>query len=300
MLRNESDRKHSHREIVNHQSLLHPHVVQLKEIMSVPPYLAIVMEFVPGGDMFQYVVSRRGLPESEVRWFFQQLILGMDYCHRKGVMSRDIKLENTLLVLQPDKKPLLKLCDFGYSKHELLDSVAKSKVGTPGYTAPEVISNLKGYDGKMADVWSAGVMLYTMLFARYPFERPEDKKLRQNERLQKILHRIIKVDYVFPESTSISAECKDMIRRILVADPARRITIQGIQQHPWFQRDLPPGSLEYNDWALNLSVSPAQTSDEIATIVNEAKIAYARAHPPATGGGTDDDLVAAVMDDTNY
>lgn len=174
----------------------------------------------------QYVVSRRGLPESEARWFFQQLMLGMDYCHRKGVMSRDIKLENTLLVLQPDKKPLLKvgrggqgswvvpggaafvagcgdrratwieaasqagqagsavgeqpgmkragglscvlhlthhtaghgelagstlppspaspplvypapqLCDFGYSKHDTLDSVAKSKVGTPGYTAP--------------------------------------------------------------------------------------------------------------------------------------------------------------------
>lgn len=97
--------------------------------------------------------------------FFQQLVLGMDYAHRKGmvlccqvswflhlnkllhipkltllahagVMSRDIKLENTLLVLQPDKKPLLKLCDFGYSKHDTLDSVAKSKVGTPGYTAP--------------------------------------------------------------------------------------------------------------------------------------------------------------------
>ena len=69
---------------MNHQSLLHPHVVQLKEVMCVPPYLAIVMEYVPGGDMFQYVVSRRGLPESEARWFFQQLILGMDYCHRKG------------------------------------------------------------------------------------------------------------------------------------------------------------------------------------------------------------------------
>lgn len=111
--------KHAHREIMNHQRLLHPHVVQLKEVFASPPYLALVMEFVPNGDMFQvpgwawltayarqaysewcsgrltpsspscppplqYVVSRRGLPESEARWFFQQLMLGMDYCHRKG------------------------------------------------------------------------------------------------------------------------------------------------------------------------------------------------------------------------
>ncbi|KFM24010.1 Serine/threonine-protein kinase SAPK2 [Auxenochlorella protothecoides] len=271
---NESDRKHSHREIMNHQSLLHPHVVQLKEVMCVPPFLAIVMEFVPGGDMFQYVVSRRGLPEAEARWFFQQLILGMDYCHRKGIMSRDIKLENTLLVLQPDKKPLLKLCDFGYSKHELLDSVAKSKVGTPGYTAPEVISNLKGYDGKVADVWSAGVMLFTMLFARYPFERPEDKKLRQNERLQRILHRIMKVDYLFPEHATISDDCRGLIGRILVADPQQRITIREIQHHPWFQHDLPPGSLEYNDWALNLEVTPAQTSEGVDAIIKASRDAY--------------------------
>jgi serine/threonine protein kinase len=78
------DAKHSHREILNHQQLLHPHVVQLRDVLCVPPYLALVMEYVPGGDMFQYVVSRRGLPEAEARWFFQQLVLGMDYCHRKG------------------------------------------------------------------------------------------------------------------------------------------------------------------------------------------------------------------------
>lgn len=83
---------------MNHQSLLHPHVVQLKEVMCVPPYLAIVMEYVPGGDMFQYVVSRRGLPESEARWFFQQLILGMDYCHRKGeVLLGKIAVEGVFL-----------------------------------------------------------------------------------------------------------------------------------------------------------------------------------------------------------
>ncbi|KAL4434192.1 hypothetical protein ABPG75_000633 [Micractinium tetrahymenae] len=265
----DSDVKHAHREIMNHQRLLHPHVVQLKEVFAAKPFLALVMEFVPNGDMFQYVVSRRGLPESEARWFFQQLMLGMDYCHRKGVMSRDIKLENTLLVLQPDKKPLLKLCDFGYSKHDTLDSVAKSKVGTPGYTAPEVIQNVRGYDGKMADIWSAGVMLYTMLFARYPFERPEDKKLDQHQRLQRILHRIIKVDYVIPESPAITPACRDLLQKILVADPAKRLNIAQIFQHPWVTQDLPPGSVEYNNWALALQVQPAQSDDEVRHVVGE-------------------------------
>lgn len=132
---NDEDKKLSHREIMNHQKLLHPHVVQLKEVFCVPPYLALVMEYVSGGDLFNYVVKRKGLSEQDARWFFQQLILGMDYCHKKGVCSRDIKLENTLLVLQPNKKPLLKMCDFGYSKSDV-QSIAKSKVGTPGYTAP--------------------------------------------------------------------------------------------------------------------------------------------------------------------
>ena len=85
-----------------------------------------------GGDLFQYVKRRGGLRENEARWFFQQLIIGMDYSHRMGVVNRDIKLENTLL--DGSKRPLVKICDFGYSKHLRQDSLPKSKVGTPGYT----------------------------------------------------------------------------------------------------------------------------------------------------------------------
>lgn len=81
--------------------------------------------------MFQYVKRRGGVHEHEARWFFQQLIIGLDYCHRMGVVNRDIKLENTLL--DGSKRPLVKICDFGYSKSEK-DSLPKSKVGTPGYT----------------------------------------------------------------------------------------------------------------------------------------------------------------------
>jgi len=206
--------KYVERELINHSHLLHPHIVQFREVFLTPDYLGIAMEYAAGGDMFQHVTNKRGLSEDEARWFFQQLILGLDYCHKMGIVNRDIKLENTLL--DGSKRPLLKICDFGYSKHEK-DSLPKSKVGTPGYTAPEIISNKQHYDGKQADVWSAGVMLYVMLFCEYPFERPQDRN--DNRRFQKILQRILRVDYSFPPSVAVTPECKDLLARILVGTP---------------------------------------------------------------------------------
>ena len=107
------------------------------------------MEYAAGGDMFEYVVRKGGLRENEARWFFQQLLVAVDYIHRMGVANRDIKLENTLLDGSP--RPLIKICDFGYSKHEKYQSAPGSRVGTPAYLAPEVIMTTKGktYDGKV-------------------------------------------------------------------------------------------------------------------------------------------------------
>jgi len=253
------------REILNHRCLHHPHIVRFKEVFLTQEYLAIAMEFGAGGDMFEYVVNKNGLREDEARWFFQQLIVGMDYCHNMGVVNRDIKLENTLLDASP--KPLLKICDFGYSKHELMHSQPKSKVGTPGYIAPEVILN-KRYDGKIADIWSCGVMLYVMLVGAYPFERQDDKN--NPNKLQKMITRILKVEYSIPPYVKISDECRDMMQRILVAEPDKRITVQQIKQHPWFLKDLPPGVAEMND---HLPGPPPdlQSVDEIERIVRESQ-----------------------------
>jgi len=99
-------------------------------------YLGIAMEYANGGDSFEYVRKKGGLQENEARWFFQQLIVALDYCHRKGVVNRDVKLENTLIHWA--QKPLLKICDFGYSKDEKYQSAPASRVGTPAYLAPEV------------------------------------------------------------------------------------------------------------------------------------------------------------------
>lgn len=275
---------------------MHPHIVQFKEAFLTPHHLAIAMEFAAGGDMFEHVVRKGGLKESEARWFFQQLIVGVDYVHKMGVANRDIKLENTLLDGSP--RPLVKICDFGYSKHEKFQSAPGSRVGTPAYLAPEVIMTTKGntYDGKIADIWSCGVMLYVMLVGAYPFERPEDK--HDNQKLQKMIQRILKVEYEFPPHVRVSRECRDLLKHVLIPDPATRFTVDDIQRHPWYMKELPPGVKEMND-NLPLPAPGLQTKEDIASIVHQAQT------PPIGPAGWEqdeyiDDAMDAVEVDQGY
>ncbi|DBA91767.1 TPA: hypothetical protein ACH3X1_003357 [Trebouxia sp. C0004] len=244
--RGEKISKYVEREILNHKRLNQPHIIELREVFLTDDYMAIAMEYAAGGDMFQLVVRQRGLPEADARWYFQQLIIAIDYCHRMGVANRDIKLENTLL--DSTTRPLIKICDFGYSKHEKFQSAPGSRVGTPAYLAPEVILTTKGktYDGKIADVWSCGVMLYIMLAAAYPFGRPEDENLKPSRKMHVMLQRILNVEYGFPSNIRVSDDCKDLLKQILVADPSRRLGIPQIMEHPWFTTELPAGVSEMN------------------------------------------------------
>jgi serine/threonine-protein kinase SRK2 len=107
-------------EILNHSRLRHPHIISFREVFLSDRHINIAMDFASGGSLFQFMRRKRRLNEPLARWFFQQLILAVDYCHRKGVANRDIKLENTLLHIVPQlPRPLLKICDFGYSKYDI-------------------------------------------------------------------------------------------------------------------------------------------------------------------------------------
>ncbi|XP_030539418.1 serine/threonine-protein kinase SRK2B-like [Rhodamnia argentea] len=219
------------REIINHRSLCHPNIIRFKELILTPTHLAIVMEYAAGGELFERICNAGRFSEDEARYFFQQLISGVCFCHAMQICHRDLKLENTLLDGSP--APRLKICDFGYSKSSLLHSRPKSTVGTPAYIAPEVLSR-REYDGKLADVWSCGATLYVMLVGAYPFEDPEDPK-----NFRKTINRIMAVQYKIPDYVHISQDCRHLLSRIFVANPSRRITIKEIKSHPWFLRNLP-------------------------------------------------------------
>ncbi|KAL5663089.1 hypothetical protein ACJX0J_023197, partial [Zea mays] len=200
------------REIINHRSLKHPNIIRFKEVILTPTHLAIVMEYASGGELFERICKNVRFSEDEARYFFQQLISGVSYCHSMQVCHRDLKLENTLL--DGSDAPRLKICDFGYSKSSVLHSQPKSTVGTPAYIAPEVLLK-KEYDGKIADVWSCGVTLYVMAVGAYPFEDPEEPK-----NFRKTIQRILNVQYAIPDYVNISPECRHLISRIFVGDPA--------------------------------------------------------------------------------
>ncbi|EYU26515.1 hypothetical protein MIMGU_mgv1a009739mg [Erythranthe guttata] len=231
-----------------------------------PMHPAIVMEYAAGGELFERICPAGRLSEDESRYFFQQLISGVNYCHAMQICHRDLKLENTLLDGSP--APRLKICDFGYSKSSLLHSRPKSTVGTPAYIAPEVLSR-REYDGKLADVWSCGVTLYVMLVGAYPFEDQEDPK-----NFRKTIQRIMAVQYKIPDYVHISQDCRHLLSRIFVANAARRITIKDIKSHPWFLKNLPRELTDVAQAAYYRRENPTyslQTVEEIMKIVEEAK-----------------------------
>lgn len=260
------------REIINHRSLRHPNIVRFKEVILTPTHLAIVMEYASGGELFEKICNAGRFSEDEARFFFQQLISGVSYCHAMQVCHRDLKLENTLL--DGSQAPRLKICDFGYSKSSVLHSQPKSTVGTPAYIAPEVLLRQE-YDGKIADVWSCGVTLYVMLVGAYPFEDPDEPK-----DFRKTIQRILNVQYSIPDFVQISPECCDLISRIFVFDPAARISIPQIKNHEWFLKNLPMDLMDEKTMGNQFEEpeQPMQSVDTIMQIISEATIPAAGAH----------------------
>mmetsp|Transcript_13193 Transcript_13193/g.34157 ORF Transcript_13193/g.34157 Transcript_13193/m.34157 type:complete len:353 (-) Transcript_13193:153-1211(-) len=256
--------KNVEREILNHRALCHPNIIRFHEVFLMENYLAIVMEFAAGGELFERIAARGRFEEAEARYFFQQLVCGLEHCHRMGICHRDLKLENTLLDSDGEKTaPRVKICDFGYSKSAYLDSKPKSTVGTPAYIAPEVLKRRIEYSGEQADVWSCGVLLYTMLFGSYPFEDPSDQR-----NYAKTIQRISAVQYAFPPGVAVSPACTDLLVRIFVADPTQRLTIGQIRQHPWFLQNLPRELL--GNFATAGAV-PMQSEEETRAIIQAAQ-----------------------------
>ncbi|KAJ1624168.1 SNF1-related protein kinase [Pavlovales sp. CCMP2436] len=211
------------REIKILKLFYHPHIIRLYEVIYTPGDIYMVMEYVSGGELFDFIVSNGRLPEDKARRFFQQILSGIEYCHQHMVVHRDLKPENLLL----DADCNLRIADFGLSNVMKDGDFFKTSCGSPNYAAPEVISG-KLYAGPEVDVWSMGVILYALLCGSLPFD---------DENIPNLFKKIKGGIYTLPGH--IGEPTKDLIAKMLVVDPLQRITIAEIRQHPWFKVELP-------------------------------------------------------------
>ncbi|CAL8263925.1 unnamed protein product [Arctogadus glacialis] len=146
------------REIAILKLIEHPHVLKLHDVYENNRYLYLVLEHVSGGELFDYLVKKGRLTPKEARRFFRQIISALDFCHNHSICHRDLKPENLLL----DEKNNIRIADFGMASLQVGDRLLETSCGSPHYACPEVIRGEK-YDGRRADVWSCGVILFALL-----------------------------------------------------------------------------------------------------------------------------------------
>ncbi|XP_066299552.1 5'-AMP-activated protein kinase catalytic subunit alpha-2-like isoform X3 [Branchiostoma lanceolatum] len=211
------------REIQNLKLFRHPHIIKLYQVISTPADIFMVMEYVSGGELFDYIVKHGKLKEAEARRFFQQIISGVDYCHRHMIVHRDLKPENLLL----DSNRNVRIADFGLSNMMADGEFLRTSCGSPNYAAPEVISG-KLYAGPEVDVWSCGVILYALLCGTLPFD---------DEHVPTLFKKI--KGGVFPIPDHLSPTVVGLLRHMLEVDPVKRATIPEIREHEWTKIDMP-------------------------------------------------------------
>ncbi len=214
-----NDMQRIKKEIKILKELRHKNIIQLYEIMESENKLYIVMEYCEGKELFDYIVKRKHLTEKEACRFFQQIINGVEYLHLNNITHRDLKPENLLLT----NKKRIKISDFGLStKTSSYYQFLTTPCGTPSYAPPEMLRGDE-YSGIYSDIWSCGIILYTMLVGNLPCAESKEYL---------IYECIIKHNYEYP--SYLSDAVKDLLEKILKVNPQERIGFEQIKKHPWF------------------------------------------------------------------
>ena len=206
----------------------HKNIIKLYEIMETPATLYLVMEYCNNGELFDYIVSKDKLNEKQACVFYQEIIDALSYLHSINIVHRDVKPENILLNTI-NRKINCKLIDFGISRTFEKNELIETPCGTASYAPPEM-HNGERYNPILSDVWSSGVLLYSMVCGFLPFNE-EDEYIN--------IKNIIQGNYEFPEDEGLSSEVIDLIRHLLDINTSTRYNLEQIRQHPWFNL-IPP------------------------------------------------------------
>ncbi|KAL8263548.1 hypothetical protein R6Q59_021678 [Mikania micrantha] len=214
------------REVAAMRRLNHPNILKLHEVMATKTKIYLVMELAAGGELFTQLTRRRRMKEATARFYFQQLVSALHFCHQNGVTHRDLKPQNLLL----DAQGCLKISDFGLSAlpESQKDGMLHTACGTPAFTAPEIIRR-KGYDGAKADAWSCGIILFNLLTGYLPFD---------DSNLPNMYKKIYNREIVFPDC--ITKQARIIIHKLLDPKPKTRMSIEDLLELPWLKKSLKP------------------------------------------------------------
>lgn len=195
----------------------HPNIVKLYQVIETEKTLYLVMEYASGGEVFDYLVAHGRMKEKEARAKFRQIVSAVQYCHQKRIIHRDLKAENLLL----DAEMNIKIADFGFSNEFVPGDKLDTFCGSPPYAAPELFQGKK-YDGPEVDVWSLGVILYTLVSGSLPFDGANLKELRE---------RVLRGKYRIP--FYMSTDCENLLKKFLVLNPSKRASLETIMKDKW-------------------------------------------------------------------
>lgn len=215
---NEEELERARREIKIMEKLTeldNPHIIKLIDWHETPTNFNLIVEYVSGGELVSLIKEKGGLSEEQTRKLFKQMVSALSCCHQQNIIHRDLKLQNILL----DSEGNIKLIDFGLSNFVETGVFRSTFCGTPAFAPPEILLGTE-YKGPEVDLWSLGVVLYAMITAEFPF---------------KTVGEILKGKYVEP--SSVSPECRDLLKRLLVVKKEDRLDVEGISKHPWLTCD---------------------------------------------------------------
>ncbi|XP_018024572.1 serine/threonine-protein kinase MARK2 isoform X2 [Hyalella azteca] len=242
------------REVRIMKMLDHPNIVKLFQVIETEKTLYLVMEYASGGEVFDYLVFHGRMKEKEARAKFRQIVSSVQYCHQKKIIHRDLKAENLLL----DSEMVIKIADFGFSNEFSPGNKLDTFCGSPPYAAPELFQGKK-YDGPEVDVWSLGVILYTLVSGSLPFDGSNLKELRE---------RVLRGKYRIP--FYMSTDCENLLKKFLVLNPARRATLETIMKDRWM-------NIGYEDDELKPHIEPEMDFAEPKRFEILMEMGYSRA-----------------------
>ncbi|XP_018350975.1 PREDICTED: serine/threonine-protein kinase MARK2-like isoform X2 [Trachymyrmex septentrionalis] len=259
------------REVRIMKMLDHPNIVKLFQVIETEKTLYLVMEYASGGEVFDYLVLHGRMKEKEARAKFRQIVSAVQYCHQKKIIHRDLKAENLLL----DSEMNIKIADFGFSNEFTPGNKLDTFCGSPPYAAPELFQGKK-YDGPEVDVWSLGVILYTLVSGSLPFDGSTLRELRE---------RVLRGKYRIP--FYMSTDCENLLKKFLVLNPTKRASLENIMKDKWM-------NLGYEDDELKPYLEPEPDYRDHKRIGESAK---ALASMGYTRSEIEDSLGQAKYDD---